>query len=58
MAHTITSFVPVAASGPGALNGFAVTCSCGDHASFAFEQMTRDYHAAHAAYMTRKEGTA
>lgn len=43
------------ASGPGALDGFEVSCSCGDRASFAFESMAVAYVASHVAYWGRRD---
>ncbi len=54
MTHTTTAIYAVPASGPGALDGFAFDCSCGEHQSYSFRQMTEDAARSHVAYMSRK----
>lgn len=54
MASHLTTITPKAASGNGDLDGFTVTCSCGDRASWSIESMARGYARDHVAYMEAK----
>ena len=54
--HT-TSVAPKQATGSGDLDGFSVSCTCGDRATWTFECMANTYAHDHVAYMTTKETT-
>lgn len=54
MPHTTTPVYAVEASGPGALDGWAFDCSCGDHQSYSFQQMTEDAARNHRAFWAQR----
>lgn len=56
--HTLSSAVAIAASGPGALDGHEVRCSCGFAARSSLRTLAvQDAHA-HIAWAVRKGGRA
>ena len=50
MTITLSPLVPVEASGPGALDGFGFTCSCGGGQSASLPVIARQWRDAHAAW--------
>lgn len=51
--HQILSIEPSPAPEPGALDGWEFRCSCGEHASYTFESITRSEARKHIEYMQR-----
>ena len=54
MTHTTTDIYEVAAAGPGALDGFAFDCSCGNHEAYSVRSMTEDARRRHLEYFERR----
>ena len=55
MAHVLTKSFAVPASGPGAISGYAVDCSCGARIQTSLKTCTESDALAHVAYYTAKE---
>lgn len=51
--HTAT-VTPKLASGPGAIDGFEIRCTCGDVASYSLESIANRYADDHTAYMAKQ----
>lgn len=56
MKHTSTPVTPVAATEPGALDGFEWTCSCGEHTGSSLRQCAENDRAAHQAWHAERAG--
>lgn len=54
MAHPIPAVSAKAASGHGALDGFAVNCACGERASFSLRTLADQHAADHHRFMERR----
>ena len=47
---TLSALAPVPASGPGALDGFGFSCSCGTSQAASLPVIARQWRDAHAAW--------